>query len=311
MCGGQEGDGVGERTEGGGTAVARGRSPGEGLARAWALLRRNRAGFVGFWAVVTFLFLAFVGPLVLPINLAEHVNQIYQAPSFRHLLGTDSQGRDIASEIIAGGASVITVSFLASLFSTMIAITFGAMAAFLGGVTDYIVVGITDIILTIPQFPLLAVLSGFVQLSNSVELALLLGLLNWPTLLRAVRAEVLSLRQQDFVQAAQGLDLGTLHIIFREILPNMFAYIAINFIVGMTNAIYAQVGLIFLGLVPLATANWGVMLTLAWNQGAAFYSGSFSYILSPVLAIALFQLALITFSRALEEIFSPRLRSEA
>lgn len=280
------------------------------LATTWRLLKRNRAGFIGFWAVVFFLLLAYVGPYVLPVNMAENVSQIYQPPSWHHLLGTDNEGRSILSEIILGGAAVISVSFLAAAISTFIAITFGALAAFVGGRTDYTILGITDIILTIPQFPLLAVLAGFVRLANSVELAILLGLLSWPTLLRAVRAEVLSLREQEFIQSARGLDLSTAHIIFREILPNMFTYIAINFIIGMTNAIYAQVGLIFLGLVPLAQANWGVMLSLAWTQGAAFYSGSLSYILSPVLAIALFQLALITFNRSLEEIFSPRLRTE-
>ncbi|MDA8120103.1 MAG: ABC transporter permease [Gammaproteobacteria bacterium] len=276
----------------------------------WKLLRRNRAGFIGFWAVVFFLLLAYVGPLVLPVNMTENVAQIYQPPSWHHLLGTDNEGRDILSEIVLGGGGLIGVSFLAAAISTFISITFGALAAFVGGRTDYVILGITDIILTIPQFPLLAVLAGFVRLSNGAELAALLGLLSWPTLLRAVRAEVLSLREQDFVQSARGLDLGTTHIIFREILPNMFTYIAINFIIGMTGAMYAQVALIFLGMVPLAQANWGVMLSLAWTQGAAFYSGSLSYILSPVIAIALFQLALITFNRSLEEIFNPRLRTE-
>jgi len=280
------------------------------LTTTWRLLNRNRAGFIGFWAVVFFLLLAYVGPLVLPVNMAENVNQIYQPPSWHHLLGTDNEGRDILSETILGGGGVISVSLLAAAISTFIAITFGALAAFAGGRTDHIILGITDIILTIPQFPLLAVLAGYVHLSNAAELAALLGLLSWPTLLRAVRAEVLSLREQDFVQSARGSDLGTGHIIFREILPNMFAYIAINFIIGITNAMYAQVGLIFLGLVPLAQANWGVMLSIAWTQGAAFFSGSLSYILSPVLAIALFQLALITFNRSLEEIFNPRLRTE-
>lgn len=280
------------------------------VATTWSLLKRNRAGFIGLWAVIFFLLLAYVGPLVLPIDMTENVNQIYQPPSWHHVLGTDNQGRDIWSEIVLGGGGLIGVSFLSSAISTFISITFGALAAFAGGRTDSMILGVTDIILTIPQFPLLAVLAGYVHLSNGLELATLLGLLSWPTLLRAVRAEVLSLREQDFVQAARGADLGTGHIIFREILPNMFTYIAIQFIIGITGAMYAQVGLIFLGLVPLAQANWGVMLSLAWTQGAAFYAGSLSYILSPVLAIALFQLALITFNRSLEEIFSPRLRTE-
>jgi peptide/nickel transport system permease protein len=101
------------------------------------------------------------------------------------------------------------------------------------------------------------------------------------------------------------------HIIFAEVLPNMRSYIAISFILAMTQAIYAQAGLIFLGLVPLSGTNWGVMINLAWVRGAVFFRDSLPYIMAPVLAIALFQLALVSLASALEDIFNPRLRSAA
>jgi peptide/nickel transport system permease protein len=105
-------------------------------------------------------------------------------------------------------------------------------------------------------------------------LALLIGLLSWPTLLRAVRAQVLSLKEREFVEAARALDLGLPHILFREILPNMSAFIFMSFVISVTSAIYSQVGLYFLGLAPLAGENWGVMLNLAWVRGAIFYKDS-------------------------------------
>jgi len=110
------------------------------------------------------------------------------------------------------------------------------------------------------------------------------------------------------VEAAQTLDLGTAHILFREILPNMRSYIAINFAIGMTNAIYAQIALYFLGLAPLSGDNWGIMINLANARGAIYFQNSFWYIMPPVLAIAILQLALVTMTRSLEDIFNPRLR---
>jgi peptide/nickel transport system permease protein len=193
----------------------------------------------------------------------------------------------------------------------LIAITFGALSAVVGGWVDGIIMALTDVWLTVPRIPLLVVVATVLRLNNIVLVAVLVGLLAWPSLLRAVRAQVLSLKERDFVEAARSLDLSLGHIIFNEILPNMRSYIAISFILAMTQAIYAQAGLIFLGLVPLSGTNWGVMINLSWTRGAIFFRDSLPYILSPVLAIALFQLSLVSLASALEDIFNPRLRSSA
>lgn len=281
------------------------------FAGVWSLLKlmaRNRVGFLGFLLILFFVFLSTVGPQLVPLDTTTKVDQIYQTPSQAHPLGTDHQGRDIWSQIVHGGQDVLYVGFLASLVATVTAVSLGSLSAIVSGWFDGLMMGLTDIVLTIPQFPLLAVIAGLVRFDSLSMLALLLGFLSWPVLLRAVRSQVLSLKQRDYVEAARALDLGTRHIIFSEVLPNMMTYIAISFALGMTQAIYNQVALIYLGLVPLSGANWGVMINLAWVRGAIFYQDSLLYILSPIMAIALFQLAVVWMTRSLEAVFNPRLR---
>lgn len=273
------------------------------------LIFRNRAGTIGFVVFAAMVLTAFIGPFFVPQTLPTDVRAIYQAPSAQHLLGTDSEGRDILIQMINGGQSIILVGAVAALISTLISITFGALAAYLGGAVDGFIMLVADIVLTLPQIVLLAVLATFIRLSSPWLLAAIIALLSWPTLLRAVRAQVLSLKEREYVEAARVLDLGVPRILFLEILPNMANFILMNFTIGMTGAIYAQVGLYLLGLAPLAGNNWGIMLNLAWVRGAIFFKQSLLYILAPVLAISILQLSIVTMTRALEDIFNPRLRS--
>jgi peptide/nickel transport system permease protein len=285
------------------------RNIADDLWRTLKLLAHNRAGFVGFLGLIAFILLAFVGPYFVPLTMDTDVTQIYKPPSAEHILGTDFQGRDIWMQVVHGGKEVLIVAFLAGIISTAIAVTLGALSAVLSGFFDSFVMWITDIWLTIPNFPVLAVLAAFVKLDSAWALALILSLLAWPSLTRAVRAQVLSLKQREYVEAARALDLGTRHIVFSEILPNMMSYIAISLVFAMTAAMYSQVALVFLGLVPWAASNWGVMLQQSWARGTLYYTDSMLNIMAPVIAIALFQLSLVWLTRSLEEVFNPRLRT--
>lgn len=226
-----------------------------------------------------------------------------------HLLGTDTQGRDIFSHIINGGSTLISTALFAGLLSTLIAVVFGAIAALIGGILDNVITAVANLVLTIPSFPLLVVLATFIQLDNPLLLALLISSLSWPILMRAVRSQVLSLREREYVEAAFALDLGLPHIILREIMPNMMSFVAINFIFAVTRAMYDQVGLIFLGMVPINDYTWGVMLYFGRTRGTLFSPNSASMVISPIIAIALFQVCMVLFARALEEMFDPRLRT--
>jgi peptide/nickel transport system permease protein len=272
------------------------------------MLATRPVGLAGFIGIVFFLLLAFVAPVFVPLTNDPSLLEVYETPSLAHPLGTDFQGKDVLNQIVYGGRDILTVAILAAFFSTFIAITFGSIAATVGGRLDSAILAITDVTLTIPKLILLIAVAAILRPTSFIFLAIILGLLQWSSLLRQVRAQVLSLKERDYVEAARSLDLGLAHIVFREILPTMRSYIAINFILAMTEAMYAQVGIILLGLVPLSGSNWGIMLYFAQGQGALFFRDSIWYILSPIVAIALVQLSLTSFATALEDIFNPRLR---
>jgi peptide/nickel transport system permease protein len=274
------------------------------------MIARRPVGLLGLIGVSAFVLLSYAGPLVVPLQNTVDIENIYRTPSLAHPLGTDFQGRDVLNQIVYGGRDILSVAFLAAFFSTAIAINFGSLAATLGGKMDTIVLAVADIVLTVPHLIVLIVVAALFRPEGFLVLAILLASLQWAGLLRQVRSQILSLKEREYVEAARSLDLGLFHVIFREMLPNMASYIAIHFIFAMTGAVYAQVGLIVLGLVPLSGSNWGIMLYFAQSQGALYFSDSFWYILSPILAISLFQLSLVALASGLEDVFNPRLRAD-
>lgn len=278
-------------------------------------LVRNKGGFIGFLGIMFFVVMSVFGPLVVEYEGQPQMGRrtpgamtLFQPPSQEFPLGLDWQGRDILSHIVYGGQTLIITSVQAGLMATAVAVLFGSLAALLGGMVDQLLSALSNFILTIPQFPLLLVLASILTFTDNFMLAVLLASLSWPSLMRAVRAQVLSLRERDYIEAAVTLDLGLYHIIIREVFPNMVSYIAINFIFAIRAAMYALVGLVILGMVPLREPDWGIMIWNAQSRGAFFNPNAVMMALAPIMAIALFQLSLILFTRSLEEIFNPRLR---
>jgi peptide/nickel transport system permease protein len=278
--------------------------------KTFRILRRNRSGFIGLILLIFMVLVAFLGPLVIKAEDSADVALIYKGPSWEHVLGTDYSRRDNLIQLVYGGQDIMIVAFLTGIISTVIAVIIGSFSAFVGGWVDSLLMEVVNIWLTVPQFPLLAVVAVLVKLDSPWLLAMLLSFLGWAGQARMVRAQVLTLRRRDYVEAAVGLGMGTPHILFRELLPNMMSFILISLVFAMTSAIYQQTGLVFLGLVPFSSANWGVMLSMAYARGAMYSIDSIWNLLTPVAAIALFELSLVLFSRSLDELFNPRLRTE-
>ncbi|MBN1964557.1 MAG: ABC transporter permease [Anaerolineae bacterium] len=289
---------------------------GNSLRSTMRMLVRNKGGFIGFLGIMFFIVLSVFGPLFVEYDGRPHMdrlqpgaNSLFQPPSEEFPLGLDWQGRDILSHIVYGGQNLIITSVEAGLMATVVAVIFGSLAALLGGIVDQLLSSLANFILTIPHFPLLLVLASVITFDSNVMLAVLLAMLSWPGLMRAVRAQVLSLRARDYVEAAVALDLGMWHIVTREVFPNMISYIAINLIFSIRAAMYAMVGLVILGMVPLREPDWGIMIWNAQTRGAFFNPNAIMMAMAPILAIAFFQLSLVLFTRSLEELFNPRLRS--
>ncbi len=278
--------------------------------KTFRLLRRNRSGLVGLILLVFMVAATFIGPLFIKEEDTANVSMIYKGPSWEHPLGTDYSGRDNLIQLVYGGKDIMIVAFLTGIITTVVAVVVGSFSAFVGGWVDSLLMEIANVWLTVPHFPLLAVLAVLVKLDSPWLLALVLSFLGWAGQARMVRAQVLTLRRREYVEAAVGLGMGTPHILFRELLPNMMSFILISLVFAMTSAIYQQTGLVFLGLRPFSSANWGVMLSMAYARGAMFQVDASWNLLTPVGAIALFELSLVLFSRSLDELFNPRLRTE-
>lgn len=292
-----------------GEAVARVRIP-RNRGVALRILRRNPSSIVGMIILSFYVVFAVIGPPLFPNAIFGNATDVYQGPSAQHLLGTDYAGRDILHLILAGTRPVMEVAATAALLTIILGCAVGLVAGFFRGGVDGVLMRITDLFLTVPGFPLLVLIAALTTLTNPILIAVVLSLTGWGGLARAVRSQVLSFREREYIEAARSLRLSSRHIILREIMPNIMPYIAMNLMLGVSGAIYAEVGLFFLGVLPYQPTNWGVMLNLAYTQGGAIYSSrSILYLLSPIFAILLLQLGVVLVLRFLDEVFNPRLRA--
>lgn len=275
----------------------------------WRVLRRHPQNLIGLGILLLYLFMAVVGPLLYPSLLPQNPSQIYLPPSLAHPLGTDYAGRDVLALVVTGTRPILEVAVMAAIFVVGLGGTIGLLAGFSGGWLDTVLMRITDLFLTVPSLPLLILIASIAVLTNPLLIAALLSVTAWGGLARAIRSQVLSYREREYVEAARSLNLGTYHIIVREITPNLMPYIIMNLMLSVTGAIYAEVGLFYLGVLPFKSDNWGVMLNLAYTQGGAMYSArSLLYLISRMAAILILQLGIVMILRFLEEIFNPRLR---
>jgi peptide/nickel transport system permease protein len=166
-----------------------------------------------------------------------------------------------------------------------------------------------DVFLTIPGLPLVIVIASIIRTPSPFVLAAIIAVTAWAGLARAVRSQALSLRTADFIEAAKVQGLPLRNIVGRQLLPNVGPYVAISFLLTVTGAIYAEVGLFLLGVAPVSGTNWGIMINLAMGNGALYTNKSELYLFSPMAAIVFLQVALVFFARALDKLFNPRLRT--
>ena len=264
-------------------------------------------GVLGIAGLLTMVIVCGVGHYLVKAPLTD-VSAILQSPSVAHPLGTDFTGRDNLVLVVRGGWDMLELALVAGLLMSAIALTFGLLGAFAGGLVDRLVVSLTDLWLTVPRFILLLVIASLYRVSSTFALAALIAIFGWPYLARQIRAQALSVRRREHVEAARLLQLRTHHIILRYLAPAIAPFVVISTITGMTGAIYQQVILAFFGLVPL-TDNWGVLFSVAYGQNAIYLPAAAWSMFAPVAAICLLQLCLVLTSRSLEGLFDPRLRT--
>ncbi len=219
-------------------------------------------------AVVILLFVvSLFAPWISPYDPnAINLSEVLAQPSPDHPFGTDQLGRDVLSRIIWGAGISLKVGFVATGFSLLIGVILGALAGYYGRWVDAVIMRFVDIMLCFPSFFL--ILAVIAILEPSIwNIMIVIGLTGWMGITRLVRADFISLRERDFVQAARAVGAGDLRIIFRHILPNAMASVLVAATLGVAGAILTESALSFLGIgVQPPTPSWGNILTAGKNN---------------------------------------------
>ena len=235
-------------------------------------LGKNKAAVVGLVLVVIIVFTAIFANVIAPYDpYQQNLREKLQFPSVQHLLGTDNFGRDLFSRIIYGARTSLLVALLSVVIAMVIGIALGATAGYFGGVYEGVVMRLMDILMAIPGL-LLAVSISAALGSGIFNTALAISVSGIPSYARIVRANVLTLRDQEFVEAAKATGSGSVRIIFTQILPNILAPIIVDTTLRIGANILQISGLSFIGLgVQPPTAEWGSIMTVGRDYIRDFY----------------------------------------
>ncbi|HWB66018.1 MAG TPA: ABC transporter permease [Mycobacteriales bacterium] len=243
-------------------------------SRAGIVLRRflhHKVGVLGLVVIVLLVLVAYLGPIVDRWSYTQlDFNNFLTKPSGLHWFGTDEIGHDMFAATMRGAQKSIQIGLLVALFATGVAAVVGAAAGYFGGWTDRVLMWIVDLLLVVPAFLIIAVLSGQFA-SNWLLFVLLLGMFIWQITARIVRGQTLSLKEREYVSAARYMGVSGWRIIGRHILPNLSSLLIIDATVNVSAAILLEAGLSFFGFgVQPPDVSLGTLLSD--NQQAAFTS---------------------------------------
>jgi peptide/nickel transport system permease protein/oligopeptide transport system permease protein len=274
-------------------------------ADVWRRFNGNRAAVIGLGFLILLGLVAIFAPLIAPYGYAERTAGAYRdGPSWHHLFGTDTIGRDMFSRVVFGARVSLKIGLIATFMTVVIGVFLGAVAGFFGGILDTIIMRLTDVFLAIPYIVLaVAIASVFGRGENTV--ILVLGLTGWLGINRIVRASFLSLKQLEYVEAARALGYSRWRLMFRHMLPNALQPIIVYATIEVGTIILAEAALSFLNVGPVdPTPAWGLMV--ADGKGALSVAPHLMFF--PGMAIFLTVLALVFVGDGLADALDPKLK---
>jgi ABC-type dipeptide/oligopeptide/nickel transport system permease subunit len=295
------------------------RSP---LQLFWRRFRKDKVALVAFAFIVLLILVAIFGPLIRKVLDVPPPSQgspealdafgLPSGPSSEHLMGVDDVGRDIFSRVLEGARVSLLVAFVGTGLSVLIGVTMGMIAGYFRGWTDTLIARVIDVLLAFPVLLLglgLAsacsgkegCLGGALQPGLTVVITIIV-ISNWPYVARIIRGQVLSLREKEFVEAAQSLGASNRRIIFREVLPNLVAPIIVYATLFIPANILLEASLSFLGVGVQSMASWGQML----SDAAPIFQSAWWYLIVPGLALVLTVLAFNLVGDGMQDALNPK-----
>ncbi|SNU00631.1 peptide/nickel transport system permease protein [Ruaniaceae bacterium KH17] len=283
-------------------------SSSSGFASAFAMFKNGKS-IAGLSILAFFTLVAIFAEQLAPYPPTQiNATARFQPPSREHWLGTTHLGEDVLSQIIWGTRGVMVVGILATLIAVTIAVTVGVVAGYTTGWKSESLSALANVFLVLPGIPLIIVVASLFEDPPLWVIALVLGLTGWAWGARVLRAQTMSLRNRDFVQAAKANGEPLRRIIAVEMLPNLMALIAASVVGTMTAAVLSLTTLSFIGVIPVSNYNWGTILNWASAQGA-FQQNQWWWYLPPGLCIAAIGVGLSLLNFGIDEYVNPRLRS--
>lgn len=273
----------------------------------WTDWRARVGGFI----ILIYVLMGTVGVRIIdPPTVGEGPRLQQPFQSMAHPLGTDINGNDLFAQMVHATPPMLQMIAAGALFTTILATAVGTLSGYKGGTADRLLMMFTDILLTIPGLPLVIVLALVLDPRQPWVVGIVLTINAWAGLARSIRSQVLTIREEEFIEASRLMGIPTWKILLKDVTPGIMPYVLVNFVNSARTVIFASVGLYFLGILPDTFLNWGVMMNYAYELGGGVYTSStVHWLFVPLITIVILSFGLILFSQGTDRIFNPRVRA--
>jgi peptide/nickel transport system permease protein len=279
---------------------------GQAVGRLWRAIRSNGKALTGVILLAIFTLMAIFPWAIAHDDPSAEIYARSAGPSSAHLFGTTYYGQDIFSQAVWGSRETLIIAVVSGGLSTVLSVIMGLTAGYVGGVVEAVLNYITDVLLVIPTFPLLIIIVAFLPGLGTTGLIAVLVFTGYSYGARQLRAQTLSVRSRDYLEAARVRGERSLYIILVEIIPSMTSLIVATFLGTAVYNVLAAAGLQFLGLGDPNTVSWGTMLYWAQNN-EALQTNQYLWFIVPGALIALLSAAFALVNYAFDEISNPAL----
>lgn len=277
------------------------------LDKVKTLVRQNKLAAVSAIVIVVIILAAVFAPLVAPYDyLAQDLAQRLQKPGMAHLLGTDELGRDVLSRILHGARISLAIGLIPTIISMTAGTVLGLIAGFYGGKTDVVIMRLADVMLAFPSL-LLAMVFMYTLGDGLINIFIALTVANWAGTARVVRAQTLSLKEKEYVEAARSIGVKRWKIMLRHILPNCIPSLIVLFTLNIPSAILSESSLSFLGIgAQPPSASWGLMVV----RGKKYLFSEPWLSIAPCVAIMIIVMAFNFLGDGLRDVLDPYMKEQ-
>uniref|UniRef100_A0A7C3RWC8 ABC transporter permease n=1 Tax=Dictyoglomus thermophilum TaxID=14 RepID=A0A7C3RWC8_DICTH len=270
-------------------------------------LFKNPKFIVGLTIFLLIVLMALIGPVVYPKDPTSFAGMPEQPPSKDYPLGTDTYGGDLLAKLLNGTRSSLYIGFLVAIISMIIGLLVGIFSAMKGGIVDELLMSFTNIVLTIPSILLAILIASYLRIRSLEVIAVILGVLTWPWFARAIRAQLMSLINREYVYLSRLAGYSDFRLAIEDLIPAIATYAFMAFILFINGGILGEAGLSLIGLGPTKGVTLGVVLQWAVLMEAV-RRGLWWWFIPPGVVIVLLTSSLLIITTAMDEVFNPKLR---